>query len=32
MEVMAEHIRRLLAEAPQRPTEENYATSMTLAK
>jgi hypothetical protein len=31
MEVMAEHIRRLLAGAPQRRPEENYATNMVLA-
>jgi hypothetical protein len=31
MEVMAEHIRRLLAGTPQRRPEENYATSMDFA-
>jgi hypothetical protein len=32
MDVMAEHIRRLLAGTPQRRPEENYATNMVLAR
>jgi hypothetical protein len=32
MEVMAEHIRRLLAGTPQHHEKENYATGMALAR